>query len=158
MASRAHHARLITMTPLGAAVLILPPPRAGEKHGLDFEVLLRPGLRHGIILRRRDGSLSATPGAFSVLFGHAHISVSKRARRCASRLYALRWSRLRPPVVRRDACLDGRVTGGFGHVSAVCSSYVDCGCVVDVPQVLVHHIPCFTLIRSGLGRRYGGQF
>ena len=68
---------------------------------------------------------------------------------------ALRWRRLRPPVVRRGVCLDGRVTGGYGHVSAVCSSYVDCGCVVDVTQVLVHHIPCFTLLRSGPGRRRG---
>ena len=44
MASRAHHARLITMTPLSAAVFIVPSLRAGEKHGLDFEVPLRPGL------------------------------------------------------------------------------------------------------------------
>ena len=126
MGSRAHHARLISMTPLSAAVLILPSLRAGEKHGLDFEVPLRPGLWHGIILRRRDGSVSATPGAFSVLFGHAHIYVSKRARRCAPRLYAFRWSRLRPPVVRRDACLEGRVTGGYGHVVAECSPGVGC--------------------------------
>ena len=45
----------------------------------------------------------------------------------------------------------------YGHVSAVCSSYVDCGCVVDVTQVLVHHIPCFTLLRSGPGRRRGSN-
>ena len=121
MASRAHHARLITMTPLGAAVLILPSLRAGEKHGLDFEVLLRPGLRHGIILRRRDGSFSATAGAFPVLFGHGPIFVSRRARRCALRLYALMWRRARPPVVRRGARLDGRVTGGYGHVVGECS-------------------------------------
>lgn len=126
MDSRAHPARLISMTPLSAAVLILPSLRAGEKHGLDFKVPLRPGLRHGIIHRRRDGSLSATPGPFAVLFGHAHIAVSKRARQCAPRLSALRWSRLRPPVVRRGTGLGGRVTGGYGHVVAECSPGVGC--------------------------------
>ena len=41
MDSRAQHTQLITMTPLSAAVLISPPLRAGEKHGLDFEAPLR---------------------------------------------------------------------------------------------------------------------
>ena len=120
------------MTALSAAVLISPPLRAGEEHGLDFEVRLRPALRHGIILRRRDGSFSATPGAFAVLFGHAHISVSRCARQCAPRLCPLRWRRARPPVMRRGARLHGRGTGGYGHVVAVYTPHVGCERVVYV--------------------------
>ena len=73
MPGHAHHARLITMTPLGAAVLMFPPLRAGEKHGLYFEVLLRAGLRHGVNLRRRGGSFSMTLGGFQCCLG-MHIS------------------------------------------------------------------------------------
>ena len=50
MDSRAQHAQLITMPPLSAAVLISPPVRAGEKHGLDFDTPLRPALLGIIIL------------------------------------------------------------------------------------------------------------
>ena len=91
MPGHAHHARLITMTPLGAAVLMFLPLRAGEKHGLYFEVLLRAGLRHGVNLRRRDGSFSAIPWGFPVLFGHAYISISRRARWCALQFCTLMW-------------------------------------------------------------------
>ena len=61
MDSRAQHAQLITMTPLSAAVLISPPLRAGEKHGLDFEAPLRPARLSSIILRAVDDSPAATP-------------------------------------------------------------------------------------------------
>ena len=81
MDSCAQHAQLITMTPLSAAVLISPPLRAGEKHGLDFEAPIRPARLHGIILWLCDDSISATPGTLTVLFEHAHIFVSSCTRR-----------------------------------------------------------------------------
>ena len=62
---------------------------------------LRPALRQGIILRHGDDSSSATPGAFPVLLGHAHIYVSRRARQCAPLFCPLRWRRARVPDVRR---------------------------------------------------------
>ena len=110
------------MLPLHAAVPICPPLLAGEEQEIDFGAPLRPGLRHGTILRAVDGSPSATPLALRELLGAADISFSTRTRRCARLFVALRRSQAQAPDVRRDARLGSRRTCAYEHVSVVYSS------------------------------------
>ena len=57
------HARLITMLPLSAPMLIFPPLLAGQKQEVDFDAPLQPALLQGIIFRPVDDSPSAIPWA-----------------------------------------------------------------------------------------------
>ena len=64
MDSQPQHDQLITMHPQHAAEPILPPLRAGFKHGLDFETLFAAALLHGIHGRPIDEPRSAMPLSF----------------------------------------------------------------------------------------------